>query len=112
MAIMLTGGLAACGGGGDFKAKMTEACNKDKAKFAGPDGDCPCAIDVMDAELDDETKKLIVAALVVQEDPSKAKQAMQDAGIDDPKEMADKMRGIGAKMEALESKINDKCKKA
>lgn len=114
-AIALAAGLGACGGGGgEFEAKMKEACEKDGGKLpGGAAADCACAAKVMDAELDADTKKFMVAMMAVQDDPAKAEAALKDAGLDPakPEEYTKKMQDMGTKMEAVIKKVEEQCKK-
>ena len=106
-AIILAAGLSACGGGGssDFKAKALAECEKSpEAKTQ----DCACAVDIMDKELDDKTKKFFLVMMdpAVQADPAKMEAAMKDAGLT-PEDMAK----LGTSMGPILEKIEKQCKK-
>ena len=115
-AIILAAGLSACGGGSEFKTKMTEMCKKDGGKIEGLGAvNCDCAVGVLDAELDADTKNFMLKALEAQEkagdDPAKAMEAMKEAGIDPTNpEMLKKLQDMAAKFEGLDTKIKDQCK--
>ena len=102
-AILLTTGLAACGGGSEFAQKAKEICEK---QGGAAQGDCGCQAGVLDKELDDKSKKVFLAMMKIMEDPSKAEQAMKDAGITQ-QDIAD----MGTKMEGLDEKVKAQCKK-
>ena len=83
-AILLAAGLSACGGSSEFKTKALEMCQK------SPDAatqDCACAVEIMDKELDDKTKKifLIMADPELQKDEAKAKKDDAQETADEPK---------------------------
>ena len=108
--------LAACGGGSnsDFKAEVVKRCEKDGGKMNGTAVDCACSADVMDAELDSDTKKLLVAMARAEgiEDPAKQKEAMKEAGFDpdNPEEMMKLLEKMTA-LAPVETKVIEKCKK-
>ena len=105
-AIILAAGLSACGGGSsDFKAKALAECQKsEEAKTQ----DCACAVDIMDKELDDKTKKFFLVMMdpEVQKDPAKMEAAMKDSGLT-PEDMA----AMGTKMGPIMEKVEKQCKK-
>ena len=104
-AILLAAGLTACGGGsGDFKAKYIEACKKDSGSSSM--GDCSCQADVIDKETNDKDKKALMMMIAPETDPTKAEQAMKDSGLS-----PDDMAAFAQKMDGLEKKVKDACKK-
>lgn len=103
-AIVLALGLSACGGGtSEFAAKAKEICEK---QGGASQGDCGCQANLLDKELDDKSKKIFLVMMTVMEDPTKAEQAMKDAGIT----QAD-LQALGAKMGGLTEKMTKECKK-
>ena len=101
-AIALAAGLAACGGSSDFKSKFMAECQKD------PQGhDCSCAADILDKELDDKTKKLLLVMSDpdVQKDPAKMEQALKDAGMSQ-----EEMMSVATKMGPTMEKVETQCK--
>jgi hypothetical protein len=115
-AILLAAGLTACGGGSEFKTKMTEMCKKEGGKIEGLGAvDCECAVGVLDAELDADTKEFMLKMVKIQDsaanDPAKAMEAMKEAGIDptNPESMK-KLEEMGKKFEGLDEKVKAKCK--
>lgn len=104
-AFMLAAGLTACGGGSsDFQAKYVEACKKDPSSSSM--GDCSCQAGVVDKELNDKEKKVLLTMIAPETDPTKAEQAMKDAGI-----TPEDMTSFAQKMGDLEKKVKDACKK-
>jgi hypothetical protein len=105
-AILLAAGLSACGGSSEFKTRALAECEK------SPDAanqDCACAVDLLDKELDEKTKKLFLAMsdAGAQSDPSKAQEALKAAGLSE----ADMMEMI-TKMMPIMTKVEQQCKKA
>lgn len=115
-AIVLAAGLSACGGGSEFKTKMTEMCKKEGGQIEGLGAvNCDCAVGVLDAELDADTKNFMLKALEAQEkakdDPAKAMEAMKEAGIDPTNpETLKKLEEMAKKFEGLDAKIKEQCK--
>jgi len=117
-ALVLAAGLTACGGGSsEFKSKMSEMCTKDGGKIEGlGQVDCSCAVDIMDAKLDGDTKAFLLKMLKVKEavekDPAKAADAMKEAGIDPTNaDSMKKMEEMGKKAEGVDAEIREKCAK-
>lgn len=110
-AIVLAAGLSACGGGSEFKSRAMAECEKDPGAMTMGSGavDCTCAVNIMDAELDDKTKKFIVAAADANEekDPAKKEQMLKDAGFTEADAMA-----ILPKMMEVVQKVEKECKKS
>ncbi len=105
-ALILTAGLAGCGGGGadssEFKSKFLAECQK--APEASGGADCACAADIMDKELDDKSKKVFLIMLdpELQKDPTKGKAALEKAGLNeqDAANMVSKIMPVMQKVEA------------
>ncbi|MFT3808714.1 MAG: hypothetical protein QM698_02225 [Micropepsaceae bacterium] len=103
IAVMAFGGIvAACGGSGDFKAKIQAQCEKtDKTT------DCACAADILDKELDSKTKDVMLTVLKAMEaDDANQEEALKAAGISE--EDAAKM--MIAAMPVMQ-KAQETCKK-
>jgi hypothetical protein len=111
-AVLLAAGLAACGGSSsDFKARAMAECEKNPQAMTmgGGNIDCECAVNIMDKELDDKTKKFIVTAADADKetDAAKKEQMLKDAGFTE----ADAMAILPKMMEAVQ-KVEKECKKA
>lgn len=109
-ALVMTAGLAACGGGGadssEFKTKFMAECQKSPEAAGG--ADCACAVDIMDKELDDQTKKVFLIMLdpELQKDPTKAQAALKSAGLTEQD-----MMGLIGKITPVMQKVEKECKK-
>jgi len=103
IAVVAFGGiLAACGGSSDFKGQVQAQCEKtDKTT------DCACAADILDKELDDKTKELMLTVLKAMEaGEGNQADALKAAGISE--EEAGKM--MMAAMPVMQ-KAQESCKK-
>ena len=69
--------LAACGGSGDFKAKIQAQCEKEENGRT----DCACAAETLDKELDAKSKDLLLAMLNAREKGSSPDEALKEAGV-------------------------------
>lgn len=68
--------LGACGGSGDFKAAIKEQCEKNDKTT-----DCACAADILDKQLDDKTKNLLLALKKGMDAGKSQADVLKDAGI-------------------------------
>ena len=105
-AILLAAGLSACGGSSEFKTKAMAECEK-SPQSAGQD--CACAVDMLDKELDDKTKKIFLVMMNpdLQKDQTKAMEALKAEGLTE----ADMMEMMGKLMPVM-TKVEAQCKKA
>ena len=107
-AIILAAGLSACGGGtsSEFKTKFMAECQKSPEASGG--ADCACAVDIMDKDLDDQTKKVFLIMLdpELQKDPTKAKAAIEGAGL-----TQEQMMGLMSKISPVMEKVSKECTK-
>lgn len=105
-AILLAAGLSACGGGSEFRTRAMAECEKSPEAASQ---DCSCAIDILDKELDDKTKKIFLVMMNpdLQRDQTKAQEALKAEGLTE----ADMMELIGKIMPVM-SKVEAQCKKA
>jgi hypothetical protein len=105
-AILLAAGLSACGGGSsEFRTKAMAECEKSPQAASQ---DCSCAIDILDKELDDKTKKIFLVMMdpELQKDQTKAQEALKAAGLSE----ADMMEMVGKIMPVM-TKVEAQCKK-
>lgn len=104
-AILLAAGLSACGGSSsNFKTEALAECEKspDNAKM-----NCACAVDILDKELDDKTKTVMLAVAKAQREGKDPQAALKEAGVEEK----DMMELIGKLMPAM-TKAEEQCKKA